>query len=109
MKRKYREGKNEEFKHRINAFLSLARSVIFVLQKEFKKHKGFVKWYESEKGQKFKDEKLKIFVDLRNIRLKEEPINPRYVFGVLFENGIKLSPNDEFTIKTDVSNYISHQ
>lgn len=34
MESNYKEGKTEEFKHCINAFLSSARSVTFVLQKE---------------------------------------------------------------------------
>ncbi len=109
MKSKFKEGKTEEFKHCINAFLSSARSVTFVLQKEFKKYKGFDEWYELQIEKKFKDEKLKKFVILRNISLKEEPINPRYIFGVFFEKGIKVEPGDEFTIKTDTSSYVRYR
>jgi len=108
MKSNFKERKNEEFKHCINAFLSSARSVTFVLQKEFKKYEGFDKWYELQRKLKFKDEKLKKFVEMRNISLKEEPINPRYIFGVMFGKGIKLNPKDEFLIETDVSSYVSH-
>jgi len=108
MKSKFKERKTEEFKHCINAFLSSTRSVTFVLQKEFKKYKGFDEWYELQIEKKFKDEKIKKFVTLRNISLKEEPINPRYIFGVLFEKGIKMGPNDEFTIETDASSYVRH-
>ena len=108
MESNYKEGKTEEFKHCINAFLSSARSVTFVIQKEFKKYKGFDEWYELQKEKKFNDERLIKFVTLRNISLKEEPINPRYIFGVMFEKGIKLNPKDEFIIETDVSSYVSH-
>jgi len=38
--------------------------------------------------------------------LKEEPINPRYVFEVLFEKGIKVRPGDDFIIETDASSYV---
>ncbi len=109
MESKFKERKNEEFKHCINAFLSSARSVTFVIQKEFRKYKGFDEWYELQKEKKFNDEKLIKFVTLRNISLKEEPINPRYVFGVLFEKGIKVGPEDEFTIETDASSYVRHR
>ncbi len=58
MKSKFKEGKTEEFKYCINAFLSSARSVFFVMQKEFRKYKGFDEWYELQKEKKFNDEKL---------------------------------------------------
>ena len=45
MESNFKERKTEEFKHCINAFLSSARSVTFVLQKEFRKYKGFDEWY----------------------------------------------------------------
>lgn len=70
MKSKFKEGKTEEFKHCINAFLSSARSVTFVMQKEFRKYKEFDEWYELQKEKKFNDEKLKKFVTLRNISLE---------------------------------------
>jgi len=106
MESKFKERKSEEFKHCINAFLNSARSVTFVIQKEFRKHKGFDEWYELQKGKKFNDEKLIKFVTLRNISLKEEPINPRYIFGVLYEKGIKVGPGDDFIIETDASSYV---
>lgn len=108
MESKFKERKNEEFKHCINAFLSSARSVTFVLQKEFGKYKGFDEWYELQKEKKFKAGKIKKFVTLRNISLKEEPINPRYVFGVFFEKGVKVEPGDDFIIETDASSYVRH-
>lgn len=108
MKSNFAERKNEEFKHCINAFLNSARSVTFVVQKEFKRCEGFDVWYELQKELKFKDEKLKKFVEMRNISLKEEPINPRYIFGVMYEKGIILGPKDEFIIETDASSFISH-
>jgi hypothetical protein len=109
MENNFKERKTEEFKHCINAFLSSARSVTFVLQKEFRKYKGFDEWYELQKEKKFKDEKIIKLVTLRNISLKEEPINPRYVFGVLFEKGVKIEQDDDFIIETDASSYVRHQ
>jgi hypothetical protein len=109
MKKKFKDRKNEEFKHCINAFLSSARSVTWVMQKEFKSCEGFVEWYEFQREVKFKDENLKKFIDMRNISLKEEPINPRYIFGIMFDKGIKIKPGDDFVIRTDLSSYVSHQ
>ena len=106
MESKFKEKKTEEFKHYINAFLNSARSVTFVIQKEFRKYKGFDEWYELQKEKKLNDEKLKKFVTLRNISLKEEPINPRYIFGVFFEKGIEVGPGDDFIIETDASSYV---
>lgn len=108
MKSNFKERKNEQFKYCTNAFLGSARSVTWVLQKEFKKCEGFDKWYKLQRELKFNDEKLKKFVKMRNISVKEESINPRHRFGVIFEKGIKLGSNDEFIIKTDASSYISH-
>jgi len=48
-------------------------------------------------------------VTLRNISLKEEPINPRYIFGVLYEKGIKVGSGDDFIIETDASSYVRHR
>lgn len=47
----------------------------WVLKKEFMTCEEFDRWYETQIEAKFKDEILKKFVKMRNVSLKEEPIN----------------------------------
>src|SRR3990172_32302 len=64
----------EELEINFAAFVTSARSVTFVLQKEFSKNKKFIKWYggkkDPQKGTKryemSKDPLLRFFVGLRN-------------------------------------------
>jgi hypothetical protein len=55
----------------LNAFLSAARSVTFLMQKELSKVPGFVGWWEKRRGEMRCDPAMRFFTDLRNYSQKE--------------------------------------
>ena len=66
----------EEFRHNLNAFLSRARSVTWVLKKDYSKNSRFKEWYVEKQRQMQCDELMNFFVKARNVSLKQEPIRP---------------------------------
>lgn len=61
----------EAFFYNLSAFLSAARSVTFVLQKEFNDGSEFVKWYADEREGMRKNPLFELIRDARNFVLKE--------------------------------------
>lgn len=61
----------EEVEINFAAFVQSARSVTFVLQKEFSKDQKFVDWYTSKQKEMGKDQLCKFFKELRNSVVKE--------------------------------------
>jgi hypothetical protein len=57
----------------LNAFLSAARSVTFLIQKEMSKVPGFADWWDARRGQMRDDDDqaMRFFLDLRNYSQKE--------------------------------------
>lgn len=67
----------QKFKYNFSAFVSAARSITFLLQKEVSKNQGFDEWYCKKQMQMEQDELFKFFKKKRNYILKEGLINPR--------------------------------
>ena len=55
----------------LNAFLSAARSVTFLIQKEMSKVPGFADWWEERRAEMRRDDAMRFFLDLRNYSQKE--------------------------------------
>ncbi|MDX6610691.1 MAG: hypothetical protein QOF85_2619 [Solirubrobacterales bacterium] len=70
LKRMARE-RGEAFGYNLNAFLSAARSVTFLLQKEYSKIDGFAEWWALEQARLAADSAARFFVELRNYSQKE--------------------------------------
>jgi hypothetical protein len=66
----------KEFKHNLNAFLSRARAITWVLKKQYSGNPVFDSWYANEEKIMKNDELMVFFRDARNISLKEQPIRP---------------------------------
>ena len=60
----------------INSFISSARSVTFVMQKEFSKSKLFKEWYANKQKEMKNDPMLKFFGDIRTISIHQRSIEP---------------------------------
>jgi len=73
------------FQFELNAFLSAARSVTFVLQKAFADVPGFAVWYEEQQSRMKTDSAMRFFLELRNISQKQGPVS--FVGGSLPEGG----------------------
>jgi hypothetical protein len=67
----------KEFQHNLNAFISRARAVTWVLKKQFSGNQKFSDWYAAEEKIMRADELMSFFVEARNISLKEKPIRPQ--------------------------------
>lgn len=59
------------FGYELNAFLSAARSVTFLLQKEMVHVSGFPEWWARWRGQLGADPAARFFLELRNFSQKE--------------------------------------
>ncbi len=55
----------------LNAYLSAARSVTFLIQKEMSKVPGFAEWWEERRAEMRRDDAMRFFLDLRNYSQKE--------------------------------------
>lgn len=66
-----RLGPGGQFGYELNALLSAARSITFLLQKEMARVPGFAKWWEPQRQQLASDPAAQFFVKLRNFSQKE--------------------------------------
>lgn len=64
--------RSSDFQFHLNAFVNAARSVTFVMQKEFSKKIGFKNWWDSHTIKT--DKTMRKFAELRNISLKERSL-----------------------------------
>lgn len=74
LKRMARE-RGGPFGYNLNAFLSAARSVTFLLQKEYSKTDGFAEWWSLEQAKLAADSAARFFLELRNYSQKEGRIS----------------------------------
>jgi len=74
LKRMARE-RGEPFGYNLNAFLSAARSVTFLLQKEYSKIGGFAEWWALERANLAADPAARFFLELRNYSQKQGRIS----------------------------------
>ncbi|WP_446831231.1 hypothetical protein [Candidatus Foliamicus sp.] len=69
--RRLRALNGENFTYEFNAFLSAARSVTFLLQKEMRRVPGFKEWWVKRRKKMREDAGMKYFLELRNFSQKE--------------------------------------
>jgi hypothetical protein len=64
-----------EFECNLHAFITIARSVTFVMQREYSEIPNFKVWYQEKKNEMKNDEMLKFFREARDIIIHEKPLN----------------------------------
>jgi hypothetical protein len=69
------KGYGEEFKYCLNAFVSAARSISFLLQKEMAHVSGFKEWWAFQQESLSHDRSARFFLKLRNYSQKEGQIS----------------------------------
>jgi hypothetical protein len=69
--------------YELNAFLSSARSVTFLLQKEFAAVDGFQAWWSADRSRLGADPAARFFLELRNYSQKQGPVS---IVGMSDEN-----------------------
>lgn len=65
-------SKPDEFESNLQAFLSSARSVTLVIQKEYYKKSNFKEWYEDQQREMQADEMLRFFNRTRTVSIHEK-------------------------------------
>jgi hypothetical protein len=70
-----RQRDSERYGYELNAFLSAARSVTFLIQKELSKVDGFMPWWEVQRRALGDDPAAKFFLELRNFSQKQGKIS----------------------------------
>lgn len=73
------------FQYELNAFLSAARNVSFVLQSSMSKVRGFNEWYAEKQAEMRADAAMRFFLELRNVSQKQGPVS--YVGGSRLDGG----------------------
>lgn len=76
------------FRANLNAFVSQARTVTWVMKKEFDKKPRFKEWYELKENEMGNDEIFEFFKDLRNVSIHEKPIGNKMKFITTFNGPI---------------------
>lgn len=87
------------FKYNLSAFLSSARSVTFILQKEYARNSKFKEWYGKKQIEMRKDELLNFFVRKRNYVVKKGPLETRAEVSVKVYESIIVSDNVTVALK----------
>lgn len=77
------EAQGIEFQFNLNAFLSAARNVTFVMQKSLASVNGFAEWYEARRLEMHVDATMRYFVELRNFSQKQGPVG--YIGGATLD------------------------
>jgi len=80
----------------LNSFISLARSITLVMQKEFHDVPGFAEWYTIKQDEMQKDEDMKFFLDLRNESLHEKSVGKTFYKVTLLQD-VTLKPGEALT------------
>lgn len=85
-----------EFRFNLSAFIQAFRNITFMLQSEDNKPPNFEEWYKSKQEQMRSDERLKQFVEARNVVVKQRMLETRSrAFVGVFE-GFRKKAGVEF-------------
>jgi hypothetical protein len=74
---KDKQSDRDAFKYNLSAFLSAARSVTLIMQKEFDKVVGFKDWYVDKQHHMESDNTMKLLNNKRIMTIHQQPIQPR--------------------------------
>ncbi|WP_313232425.1 hypothetical protein [Tissierella praeacuta] len=69
-----------EFDYYLNAFVSSARSVLWIMKSEYNSNNGWKNWYENKSTNQSEDNLLKGITGMRNRSLKQEPLKTEKYF-----------------------------
>ena len=75
----------------LNAFVSAARSVTLVMQKEFDSIGGFKQWYKDKQQDMEKDKEFKFFNNLRVDTVHVRPFNTPSRYTTVFPGGLTVA------------------
>ena len=98
-----------DFNYYLNAFISSARSVKWILNKEYSKITGWEEWNSKISLKNEEMNILKLITKLRNISLKERPIitNKEYILPIPEE--IEIKENARYNVVIVEENQICNE
>ena len=114
MKQKVKSFPFEKFAFELCAFIEVARSITWAMQKEYSKKLNFKEWYSKKQEEMSNDSIFKFFKDRRNVIIKEGhpgsnaftfylemkvSIPPNETVGVILPQGI-FTPQEEIKART---------
>jgi len=70
------QSDRDAFKYNLSAFLSAARSITLIMQKEFDKVSGFKEWYAEKRDQMRKDQIMNLLNDKRTMTIHQQSVRP---------------------------------
>jgi len=97
---KGRQSDRDAFKYNLSAFLSAARSVTLIMQKEFGKVSDFKDWYTEKQSMMRSDETMRLLNNKRVMTIHQQPIRPRA--------HVKVSISEHITISESILIVITH-
>jgi hypothetical protein len=71
-----KQSEHDAFKYNLSAFLAAARSVTFIMQKEFDKVLGFKEWYADKQAKMQGDRTMKLLNNKRMMTIHQQPVRP---------------------------------
>lgn len=86
------------FIYNLDAFLNAARSITFVLKKEFSTNPKFSAWYATKEEEMRKDDLMKFFVEMRNVSVKEYSPKTQTVTTLDVTETISISESVSITL-----------
>jgi len=86
------------FKYSLSAFLAAARSVTFIMQKEFDKVSDFKKWYAKKQGEMKSDEAMRLLKDKRTMTIHRQPVRPHAHVNVSISESVAVSESISIVI-----------
>jgi len=97
---KMKQSDRDAFKYNLSAFLSAARSLTLVMQKEFKHVSGFEEWYAKKRVNMRSDNSMKLLNDKRVMTIHKQPVRPHA--------HININISEQVSISESISVVITH-
>ncbi len=82
----------------LNAFLDLARSTTWIMQKEFAHKSGFQEWYKKKQDEMRENSLFGFFVEMRNISVKERSLGNEVRITTRFDKPLVVKGGTETII-----------
>lgn len=92
------QAERNAFKYNLSAFLSAARSVTLIMQKEFVGVPRFADWYIDQQDKMRADDMMKVLKDKRDVTIHEQPVDLHACVEVSITEHITVTDSVSVTI-----------
>jgi hypothetical protein len=95
---KEKQSDRDAFKYNLSAFLAAARSVTFIMQREFDNVRGFKEWYNEKQSEMQNDETMRLLNDKRVMTIHQQPVRPRAHVNISISEHVTISESISIVI-----------